>query len=35
MGHKSQQLIAQHNPEAAAKFLAEVTSFALSKDTVG
>jgi len=30
MGHKSQQLIAQHNPEAAAKFLAEVTSFALS-----
>lgn len=29
MGHKSQQLIAQHTPEAAAQFLAEVTSFAL------
>ena len=29
MGHKSQQLIAQHTPEAAAQFLIEVTSFAL------
>jgi len=29
MGQKSQQLIAQHNPEAAANFLVEVTSFAL------
>ena len=31
MGQKSQQLIAQHNPEAAAKFLVEVTSFALNQ----
>jgi glycosyltransferase involved in cell wall biosynthesis len=30
MGQKSQQLIAQYNPEAAAKFLAEVASFALN-----
>jgi len=30
MGQKSQQLIAQHNPKAAAKFLVEVTSFALN-----
>ena len=30
MGQKSQQLIAQHNPESAAKFLVEVTSFALN-----
>ncbi|MFP5273333.1 glycosyltransferase family 4 protein [Coleofasciculus sp.] len=29
MGQKSQQFITQHNPEAAAKFLVEVTSFAL------
>jgi len=31
MGKQSQQLIAQHNPEAAAKFLVEVTSFALNQ----
>ncbi len=30
MGQQSQQLIAQHNPEAAAKFLVEVTHFALN-----
>ncbi|MEQ9625956.1 glycosyltransferase family 4 protein [Coleofasciculus chthonoplastes] len=30
MGQKSQQLIAQHNPEAAAKFLVGVTSFVLN-----
>ncbi|MEQ9000326.1 MAG: glycosyltransferase family 4 protein [Coleofasciculus sp. B1-GNL1-01] len=30
MGQQSQQFIAQHNPEAAAKFLVEVTSFALN-----
>jgi len=30
MGQKSQQLIAQHNPEDAAKFLVQVTSFALN-----
>ncbi len=30
MGQKSQQFIAQHNPEVAAKFLVEVTSFALN-----
>ena len=30
MGEKSQQLIAPHNPEAAANFLAEVTSFVMS-----
>ena len=29
MGRKSQQLIAQHTPEAAAQFLAKVTSFVL------
>ncbi|MEQ8541753.1 MAG: glycosyltransferase family 4 protein [Coleofasciculus sp. D1-CHI-01] len=31
MGQQSQQLIAQHNPEAAANFLIEVTSFALNQ----
>ena len=30
MGQQSQQLIAQHDPEAAAKFLVEVTHFALN-----
>lgn len=29
MGHKSQELMAQHSPEAAAQFLAEVTAFVL------
>ncbi len=29
MGKQSQQFIAQHNPEAAAKFIVEVTSFVL------
>jgi glycosyltransferase involved in cell wall biosynthesis len=33
MSHKSQQLIAQHTPEAAAQFLTEVTSFVLSMNT--
>jgi glycosyltransferase involved in cell wall biosynthesis len=38
MGQKSQQLIAQYTPESAAKFLAELTSFALdgcSQGTTG
>ena len=29
MGHKSEQLMTQYTPEAAAKFLSEVTSFVL------
>ncbi|PSO94981.1 MAG: glycosyl transferase, partial [Cyanobacteria bacterium SW_6_48_11] len=29
MGHKSEQLMTQSTPEAAAKFLSEVTSFVL------
>jgi hypothetical protein len=29
MGHKSQELMTQYSPEAAAQFLAQVTAFVL------